>query len=83
MNARALRLWWMRRYELPRMRAAIEQLKEDHREQHPDLRGSHAIYCDECERMECVHCHDFNADTSAEVDVHAVECADRDPEYEP
>lgn len=36
----------------------------------------HAIYCDECEAMECVHCHDFTG-TGREVDEHARTCPDR------
>jgi hypothetical protein len=27
-------MWWMRRYELPRMRATIEQLKKDYQKRH-------------------------------------------------
>lgn len=41
------------------------------------IESEHAIYCDECEELECVHCHDFNAPTSREVDEHAKTCPER------
>jgi hypothetical protein len=37
----------------------------------------HAIYCEECDTLECVYCHDFNARTGDEVKAHALSCPDR------
>jgi hypothetical protein len=37
---------------------------------------ANAVYCDECEELECVHCRDFNARTAAEIDTHARRCPD-------
>jgi hypothetical protein len=38
---------------------------------------SRAIYCEECEEMECVYCHDFTAATTEEVNEHAETCSER------
>ena len=35
-----------------------------------------AIWCEECEELECVHCHDVNG-TAAEIEAHARTCPER------
>lgn len=41
------------------------------------MESEHAVFCEECSEMECVHCHDFTARTSQEVDEHAKTCPER------
>lgn len=40
--------------------------------------SGHAIYCEECGELECVHCHEFNARTAGAVDGHARTCPERE-----